>query len=191
MNERLVENWLDSVNERTYQVPFCQLLCAKGHRILHSSRHSPIELGKDIISIAPDGVLCAYQLKGNPGTRLTLSQYREIEPQLLQLVNYSIPHPALPRTKKHRSYLVTNGFVEEETIHAINQMNEGFIRDGFFNRKLEVIQRGDLLRDFYDMGLNLWPSDLAEINLLLELIVSDGRGLIEKEKLHTLLVTEK
>jgi hypothetical protein len=189
VNERLVENWLDSVNERVYQIPFCQILCAKGHRILHSSRHSPIEFGKDIISIAPDGVSCAYQLKGNPGSRLTLAQYRNIESQLFELINHPITHPSVPRRKPHRSYLVTNGLIEEETIQAINLMNAGLVRDGFPHRKLEVIQRGDILKECGELGLSLWPSELKEVTLLLELIVSDGRGHISTEKLHALLIS--
>jgi hypothetical protein len=187
VNERLLENWLDSVNERDYQLPFCQVLCAKGHRIIHSTRHSSIEFGKDIVSIAPDGVPCAYQLKGNPGGRLTLLQYREIESQLFQLVNHPINHPSVPRQKNHRSYLVTNGLIEEETVQAINQMNDGLARDGFPHRRIHVIQRGDLLKDCGDLGLTLWPSELTEMTLLLELVVNDGKGLLPKEKVHALL----
>jgi hypothetical protein len=63
--ERLVEYWLDSASERSYQPAFVQILVSDGHRVLHSTRHSPIEFGKDVISIAPDGVPCAFQLKGN------------------------------------------------------------------------------------------------------------------------------
>lgn len=188
MEERLIENWLDSVNERDYQFPFCQILIAKGHRIIHSTRHSSIEYGKDILTIGPDGYPCAYQLKGNPGGRLTLNQYRDIEPQLYELVNYAISHPSVPHSKPHRSYLVTNGQIEEEVIGAINLTNEGLVRDGFPNRKLEVIQRGDLLKDFHDLGLSLWPSELTKVTLLLELIVSDGRDFLLKEKLHSLLI---
>jgi hypothetical protein len=175
------------VNERDYQLPFCQVLCAKGHRIIHSTRHSSIEFGKDIISIASDGVPCAYQLKGNPGGRLTLVQYRDIESQLFQLVNHPINHPSVPSRKPHRSFLVTNGLIEEETIQAINNTNDGFARAGYPQRKIEVIQRGDLLKDCYDLGLSLWPSELTQVTLLLELIVSDGGGLLPKEKLHALL----
>lgn len=60
------------------------MLSAEGHRILHSTRHSSIELGKDVVTTDKDGVPCAYQLKGNPGGRLTLQEFRGIEPQLRQ-----------------------------------------------------------------------------------------------------------
>jgi len=111
--ERLIESWLDNASERTYQAPFCQMLAAQGYTVMHSTRHSPIEFGKDVIAKAPDGTLCAYQLKGNPGARLTLTQMRDIQGQLLQLVSQPIKYPGL-RTHSHKSYLVTNGEVDEE-----------------------------------------------------------------------------
>jgi len=110
--ERLIESWLDSASERSYQAPFCQMLLAEGHTVLHSTRHAPLEFGKDVISIGPDGIPCAFQLKGNPGTRLTLVQLRDIKGQLLELVTQPIVLPGVP-AGRHRCYLVTNGETEE------------------------------------------------------------------------------
>ena len=67
MIARLIEDWWDSASERAYQTAFCQMLAARGHQILHSTRHSPLEFGKDVISICPEGQACAFQLKGCPG----------------------------------------------------------------------------------------------------------------------------
>jgi hypothetical protein len=39
------------------------MLVAEGYTIVHLSRHSPIEMGKDIIAIDKDGIPCAFQLK--------------------------------------------------------------------------------------------------------------------------------
>ena len=55
MIERAIENWLTKTNERNYQAAFCQVLMHKGHRVLYSSSHGPMEQGKDIITVAPDG----------------------------------------------------------------------------------------------------------------------------------------
>ncbi len=60
---RVIENWLTSVNERQYQVPFCQVLAAEGETILYVSTHGPFEKGKDIITRTAAGVIRAYQLK--------------------------------------------------------------------------------------------------------------------------------
>ena len=187
MHERLVEDWLDSANERSYQAPFCQMLSAQGHRIVHSSRHGAMELGKDIITVDADGTPCAFQLKGNPGGRLTLSEFRQIEAQLLDLVNLPLEHPGIP-SGPHRSFLVTNGLVEEETIAAINALNRGLERYGFPDRKLLIIQRGDLLDMAKNLGYSLWPAELKQLRLILELLVDDGGRPFPIQKLHNLLI---
>jgi hypothetical protein len=173
--ERLVENWLDSASERSYQAPFCQMLAARGHRIMHSTRHSQIELGKDILTIAPDGVPCAYQLKGQPGTRLTYQEFTHIHDQLRSLIDLAIAYPGIP-PGQHRAYLVTNGLIEEEAGLAIEQMNAGYVDAGFPNRRLEVIQRGELLAMARELGESLWPTEIPQIHLLLEMLVEDGLG---------------
>lgn len=189
LNARLVENWLDSTNERSYQMPFCQMLVGEGHRIIHSTRHSSIELGKDILTIGPDKIPCAFQLKDSARGRLTLQQYREIEAQLHQLVSLPIEHPSiLKSTRWHRSFLVTNGQVEEETILAIEAYNRGNARQGNPDRQLEVIQRGDLLDKGIALGTSLWPSELDDIRILLELLAYKGNRELPKQKVHELLL---
>lgn len=187
MYERLVEGWLDSASERSFQGPFCQMLSFQGHRIVHSTRHSAIELGKDVITVGPDGIPCAYQLKGNPGGRLTLNQFKDVQGQLFQLVNMPIPVDAL-RSQPHRSFVVTNGWVEEETRLAISELNSGFARDGFPDRRLEIIDRGELLTMASDMGHSLWPSEFEKMHLLIGLLAEEGHDKFPVPKLHDLLV---
>lgn len=175
MLERLVEDWLDSASERSYQTPFVQMLVADGHRILHSTRHGPLEFGKDIVSVDPEGHPCAFQLKGHPGGRLTSNELREALPQLRQLLDVALPYPDLPAVQ-HRSFLVTNGLVEEEAIHEVNLLNEGNAHAGFPARRLEIIQRGDLLAKAKALGESLWPTEVPEVHLLLEMLVEDGRS---------------
>ena len=80
MLERVIENWLDKASERMFQQPYCYMLSAKGHTIIHLTRHCGMEMGKDIITIAPDGTPCAFQLKtGN----ISLAKWRdEVSPQI-------------------------------------------------------------------------------------------------------------
>ncbi len=126
MNERLLENWLDNASERSFQIPFCHSLAAEGYRVVHMSRHCGMELGKDILAVAPDGVPCAYQLKNANGARLTLSKWREtLEPQLAELVHNQIVHPSIRSTKRHRSFIVVNGDLDEEVAHSLDGFNRG------------------------------------------------------------------
>ncbi len=187
MHERLVESWLDSASERSYQAPFCQVLAAQGHTILHSTRHSPIELGKDVITLGPDKVPHAYQLKGNPGGRLTLLQLRELQPQLRHLTDLAILHPAVSG-KQHRSYLVTNGYVDEEATLAVQQMNAGQVTAGYPDRHLDVIQRGELLAWANQLGESLWPSEVQQTHLLLEMLVEEGTGAFPALRWNSMLI---
>lgn len=129
MLERLIENWLDNASESSMQGPFCQLLAFKGHRILHSTRHAPTEQGKDVISMDGDGILCAYQLKGHPGRRMTINEWRKGFEQVNQLVHLAVQIPSAPESG-HRSFLVTNGYVEEEVHSEVRMYNERNTRDG-------------------------------------------------------------
>jgi hypothetical protein len=184
--ERLIEYWLDSAGERGYQPAFVQMLIGDGHRVLHSSRHSPIEFGKDVISVAPDSVPCAYQLKGNPGGRLTLVQFREIQPQLQGLVTQAIAFPGVPNVQ-HRSYLITNGYVEEEVQVAIRQMNQTWERQGYGANALTVLARGDLLERAQSLGAALWPFGVANLGALVELLSHPGNDILPLSKVDTLL----
>lgn len=186
MLSRLLENWLDSANEKTYQPVFCQILSAQGHIILHSTRHNILEFGKDILTIDPDGEPCAYQLKGNPGSRLTLSQFQQIQAQLVQLVTQPIELPAR-KVRPHKTFLVTNGEIDEAVTVAINSLNRGFEVQQTIGHPIETISRGQLLAWLIEMGLNLWPTELEDLNGLLQLLVWKGNDIFPINLLHDLL----
>lgn len=186
MLERLVEYWLDSVNERTYQFAFVQMLISDGHRVLHSTRHAPIEFGKDVVTVAPDGVPCAYQLKGNPGGRLTHTQFRNMHGQIQELVLQAIAHPSAPKVT-HRSYLVTNGVVDEEVQRAVVDLNLSWEQMGRPPDSLRLVHRGDLLQRANELGPALWPFDIKNLNAFVELLAHDGRDEFPTAKLHIIL----
>jgi hypothetical protein len=186
VHERLIEGWLDSASERSYQAPFCQMLVAEGYRILHSTRHSSIELGKDVVAVHPKGSACAYQLKGQPGGRLTLHAFREIQGQLRELTDIALPFSGHQKTQ-HRSFLVTNGYVEEEVRLAIEGMNAGNANSGYPDRRLEVIQRGDLLQMAQRLGASLWPTEIQGTHALLQMLVDEGDGPFPVERATSML----
>ncbi len=186
MLERLVEYWLDSVNERGYQAPFCQMLVADEHRLVHSTRHSQIEFGKDVISIAPDGVPCAFQLKGNPGARLTLAQFREVYGQINELIYQRIVYPGIPDVQ-HRSYLVTNGEIDEEVHRAVDDLNRSLDSRGFGPNQLTLIGRGELLDKAVRLGPDLWPFGIIELDSLLKLLSHRGDDILPASEFHRVL----
>lgn len=182
MIEKLLENWLDSASERSYQAVFVQLLAAEGYSVLHSTRHCTLEYGKDILAIAPDGVGCAFQLKGDPRGRMNVSTFRsEIQGQLLQLASQTPQYPGFP-ADVHRSYLVSNGQFDEEVQVAVSQMNAGYIPS-----KIALWSRGTLFDLAKKHAANLWPSELEGNRALLELYLSNPRASLPLQTLSSVL----
>jgi len=188
LREKIIENWLINASERGFQVPFDFSLLKKGHRVIHVSRHCAMELGKDVISQDNEGKIHAFQLKSK--RKISLSDWRnEISKQVIDLVNLPVKHPSiLNQTGWHESYLVVNGELEEEVVEAINKFNEGQISTFPTQyRILNVKVLGDLVKDFLNLESNLWPSDLKDEYLFIELLLSDGKDVAPINKIVKLL----
>ena len=184
MLERVIENWLDKATERSFEQPFCYMLSAKGHTIIHLTRHDPMEMGKDIITIAPDGTPCAFQLKTGD---ISLAKWRnEVSPQIDDLVVGQINHPSVDNSKHHRSYLVTNGNIHEEVGRAIDDRNRTWANQNQPYLHLKTVVRGQLIEQARGLGDNLWPTELTDIKTLLEMFLENGQGVLPKEKLASL-----
>ena len=182
MLERVIENWLDKTTERSFQQPYCYMLSAEGHTIIHLTRHCGMELGKDIITIAPDGTPCVFQLKtGN----ISLSRWQtKVSPQTFDLILGKRNHPSIDNSKQHRSYLVTNGNIAEEVSRAIDDRNQAWKDQD--QPYLQTIVRGELLEKAKRLGTDLWPTELTDIKTLLEMFLEGGQGVLPKEKLVSL-----
>jgi hypothetical protein len=180
--ERVVENWLTSVNELSMQVPFAQLLTAERYQVVHLSRHGPFEEGKDILAIAPDGVPCAFQLKGAPNGKITQRFWaKECLDQAIRLVETPIVHPSINPELPRRVYFVTNGELEEEVRLEIVHRNSDWERRRC--PKLDTVVKGQLLVRFKDLHTNLWPVELTSEKTLLEFFLADGADCLQKGKL--------
>ncbi len=184
MLEKIIEHWLDKATELSYQQPFCYMLSVEGYTIIHSTRHAAMELGVDIIAIAPDETPCAFQLKtGN----ISLKKWRdEVGPQIDDLVCGQLNHPSIDTSKYHRSYFVTNGRIEEEVSRAIDDRNRAWKNQNQSYRRLETIVRGELFEKAKRLETDLWPSELTDVKTLLEMFLENGEGTLPKQKLASL-----
>ena len=186
MIERVIENWLDNAIERSYEIPFCYTLIDEGYKVLHMTRHSSMEMGKDIIAVNQNGIPYAYQLKNVTGRRLTISQYRrDLQNQLIPLAYTAIDPPALYTRQPHIPVVVINGDLDEDVQREINNFNVVLEREG--KNKVEVINRGALLDKFLKLRENLWPNNLTNIKNYLEIYISNGSDLLNKEKFCKLI----
>ncbi|HMG78611.1 MAG TPA: hypothetical protein VK591_08005 [Xanthobacteraceae bacterium] len=172
--EKLIEIWLDSAGERQYQFAFRNSLLTASYTILHDTSHTALELGKDVIAVAPNGELIAYQLKGNPGGRITISQWHELIPQINALVHQPIFHPAVKNGTPHTPFLVTNGEIHEDVLAAIAAYNSSVSANSPKARGLRTIARGQLLRMFFDSADTLWPAGIQTQRNILNVYAAAG-----------------
>lgn len=187
MLERLLENWLDSAGELTYQHCFCQMLIGQGYRIVHNTEHTPLELGKDIIAVSSDNKVVGFQLKGNPGKSLKPSQFHEIRGQLEQLATYGLGIPGYEKKVPDECYLVTNGEIDEAVFVELQRLNAALETRGHSPDKIKTITRGTLLSWANSLGLSLWPSEIADFGGLVKLLNCAGDEIFPADTFDPLL----
>lgn len=148
-----------------------------------------MEMGKDIIAIAPDGTPTAFQLKATGNAKVSKDLWRTVlHPQVEELVTQAIDHPSVDKKKQHHPVLVINGEIEEEAQVAIRQYNQGLSKRKIGKKgRLEVIVRGQLLKMFLELGANLVPSELEDEKTLLELYLMEGNATFPKKNFSGLL----
>ena len=180
--ERVIENWMNSSNERSYQIPFCQLLAAEGETVVYVSPHGPFEQGKDVVTIDDGGKVRAYQLKcGDIG----LAEWRKNKGEINDLVEMPINHPGVLSSRHHTPYLVTNGEIKDTAIKAINSSNQSWRKRRF--PALRTVSRGQLLKRFLAVHGSYLPKELADFTLFMELVLRDGREPLHKDQFSRLL----
>jgi len=184
--EKVLEGWLDSATERSFQIPFAHLLSNQGYRVLHITHHCGLEMGKDIIAVDSNGIPCAFQLKTAENGKFSLQTWRRINNQIRDLVYLKINHPSIGNyNQSHRSILVTNGFIKEDATRAINDFNATLLTDR--KRPLETIVKGDILKLAKETYPLVFPSELRDFKSLLEFFLEDGTSYLPKGKLANLL----
>lgn len=177
-----IEIWLDNAGERAYQAAFVSALASAKYTILHNTRHSSLELGKDVIARSPDGDLIAFQLKGNPGGRLTMAQWHDIYTQVVQLVGSPVPKAIGNRSAEpHRPILVTNGEVDEDVTAAISLFNDQVVPTLPAAMPLECWTRGRVLALISAESEAAWPGDIASQILVAKIVASDGLDRVDAD----------
>ena len=145
----------------------------------------PFESGKDVLAIDPDGVPCAFQLKGSTG-KISQKEWGKYVEQVIRLVETPIVHPSIDENKPRKVFFVTNGELDEEVRLEISDRNRDWERRGL--PTLTTIVKGELLARFLGLHNNLWPKELIAYKDLLELFLEDGTGYLDKPKLARFLL---
>jgi hypothetical protein len=159
-------------------------MISEGWHVVHNTRHSPLEFGKDIIARDPAGQLYAIQLKGNPGSRLKKSEAQEMLPQITELLD--VPVPTIYRRtadEKHIAVVATNGEIDEEARVLFESIASRTTNPLCPATELRLWARGDLLRRFGDKLLQVWPTTLTGMRRVFELYTADGTALVDPQRL--------
>ena len=184
-----IEIWLDSASERAYQPALVSALTHQGYKIIHNTSHNLLELGKDVICFDKSGNLLALQLKGNPGRRLTISQWHELHNQILQLVTMPVPRSLSGQARaKHIPILVTNGEVEEAVHAAIGIFNSEFVPQYPSAKPLEVWSRGQLIDLLAKTATSVWPTDLKTQISILRSITTSPKNSIDLSEFQEIIL---
>jgi hypothetical protein len=180
--EKTIENWLTKTNEIGYQLPFCQALLGEGFSVCHISKHNAFEQGKDIIALDSNGDPHVFQLKrGN----ITSAKWREeVKPEIEELIDLTIVHPSVDKNKKHISYLVTNGYLEDTVRLTIDNLNSGKWKDN----PLKVIVKGELLQKFINVSRDFVPQEVSDYRSFLDQYFADGRELVDEARFSKFII---
>jgi hypothetical protein len=185
--ERVIENWLASVSERAFEIPFAQLLSLEGYNVVHIARpHGPMEQGKDILAFDQDGTPCAFQLKAQD---LSLRNWRDpdqpLKGQIEDLLDLPIQHPSFPQSTTHRSTLVTTGNLDDTLRQTISVFNHGRKTKG--QTTLDVWVKGHIETKIRAALGRFMPGPLENFRDFLQLALVDGKGTPDKKRVAAFL----
>ncbi len=179
--QRVIEHWLDSVNELGYQVLFCEWLLFQGYAVKYEIRNPNFEQGKDVVAVDSAGIPHAYQLKGG---NISLHRWRtEVKPEIEVLIGAPIIHPGVDSSKGHVSYLVTNGNIDDSVRVEIDSLNRGIWKE----KPLKIFLRGDLLQGFQKIATEVLPQDAQAYRTLTNLIFVDGTSFVDLKEIYPFL----
>lgn len=183
MLARIVENWLTNAGELGYQTAYAQLLASEGYRILHAPVHHPFEHGKDMVAIAQDGSLHAFQLKGGD---IGIKELETIQGQLFALAGTAVSYPGVePPRLPDRVFLVTNGRLTAPARDRLRSFNEASRQRGF--PIIEAVERDQLVGRFVDAHGTYLPTELQDLNELLQLVLASGSDLFPSRRFARML----
>ena len=182
ITERAIENWLTNASERGYQVAFCHLLNAMGYSVVHSTTHTPIEEGKDIIAKDARGRAVAFQLKRG---KINVTDWRNMESEINELVENSIRHPSIGNNVKHKPILVTTGSINENVISRIDTKNRSWRQRNY--KPLKTWSYLELVSNFKKYTYSFLPQQIPEFHRLLGFMINEGSGPLDKDEFDLLL----
>lgn len=152
MLRKVVEDYLDSIKEIQFFLPFSSLLSRKGFYDIHIL-HSSSEYSKDIIAKNQEQefpVQYIFQIKAGD---INLSKYRgEVQPQLLEAAVNNLSHPNFDINLQKKIVFVTTGIIKPPAAIAFQEFNN-FIKTKYDLGPILSLEKLTLVDDFVKYGL--------------------------------------
>jgi len=152
MLRRVVEDYLESIKEIQFFLPFSSLLLLKGYYDIHII-HSSAEFGKDIIAKKNEDVnpvQYVFQMKAGD---VNLTKYRdEVQPQLLEAAVNNLSHPNFDSSLCKKIIFVTTGIIKPPATLAFQEFNN-FIQTKYKLDPILSVEKLDLVEDFVRYGI--------------------------------------
>ena len=152
MLRSVIENYLTSIEELEFFLPFQQLLEAQNYYDIHLI-HSSIEFGKDFIAKRKhdeEEVQYIFQVKAFD---IDLNKFRrEVMPQLLECYINNLSHPNFNRKLRKKVILVTTGLLNSHASIAFQQFNL-YLEDNLKEDSVTVWDKENLVIFFKDIGV--------------------------------------
>ena len=124
MLRNVLEDYLERVKEREFDLPLLLLLPAMGFYDVHFT-HGPVEFGKDIIAKKREGdTEVQYSLQSKAGD-ITQSAWRnEVRGQLETALWSSLSHPNFDKTLPHQVALLSTGDLRHNAAIEFQEFND-------------------------------------------------------------------
>lgn len=158
MLKNVLEDYLTSISEIQFFIPFKLLLEAKGFYDIHQT-HGNVEFGKDFIAKKEEAGLrkqYVFQLKvGN----IDLNKFRnEIQPQLLEACTNTLSHPSYDKELPLKVVFSTTGNLNQYASVALQEFNRNFVVEKFHLEPIEIWEKDIVKNELNDVGLEKFYS---------------------------------
>jgi len=152
MLRSIIEDYLMSIRELQFFLPFRHLLEAKLYYDIHLV-HGSTEFGKDFIAKKREGdavIQYSFQIKVGD---VKLSKFRtEVQPQLLEAYTNKLAHPNFDDGLEYRVIFVTTGNVLQPATIDFQEFNK-FLKSKLNVHEVEVWEKDRLISEFITIGL--------------------------------------
>lgn len=123
MLRNVLADYLNSIKERDFDLPFLSLLPALGFYDVHFT-HGQLEYGKDFIAKRLDeGIETQYTFQTKAGD-IGQSEWREIRYQMLEAVMNTLSHPNFDTNIPRKAILVTTGLLKGNAALDFQNLNQ-------------------------------------------------------------------